>query len=222
MSRKQEAPRSDPEFNPYAAPRAPLGPDPVRSGPTSQVSPGAQGPISVTHELTDRDLRRFADCDAFYDPMPLFGFIPQWFWLILITVCIGFVFGIVRIHSFKAALVSGPVFSSIVFALLVFRANAMRNSARLAGLCEKRILTIAPQGLKLTIPGVRAVPQTLGPFGPLEHAWADYRKIEAMEEYIFFWLTGRSRLVLPRQAFTSPGDADAFLQAANRWHAEAD
>ena len=84
--------------------------------------------------------------------MPLFGFIPQWLWLIPITFSIGFTYGMVAMRSFQTALVQGPALSLIVLGVTAVRAKAQRNAARLAGLCTKRILTITPEGLILEVP----------------------------------------------------------------------
>lgn len=223
MSREADEPHDgpDPDSDPYAAPRDPLGPERGRSRPAEQSSLGVRGPISVTHDLSDDDLRLYEDCDAFYDPRPLFGFIPQWVWLIPITASIGCVFGMLRMGSSRAAFVSAPALSVVVLAVMVAMARARRNTARLAGLCEDRTLTITPEGFSLTIPGAHPAPKELASVGPVEHPWGDVREIEATEDFVTFWRKGPSRLVLPRRAFPGPAEADAFLQAAILWHAEA-
>jgi hypothetical protein len=223
MSRDENAPRTgrQPEYNPYAPPQAPLGIERGRLMPAPPASRNVAGTMSVTHKLTDDDLRCFVSCDALYDAMPLFGLIPQWKWLMPITASIGFSFSLLQTRSWSAALVSAPAMCMIVLAIMVLLANSRRVSARLAGLCENRTLTISPDGLTLTIPEIHAVPKDLATVGPLAHRWSDVRKIEVRKGHLLFWLKGRLRLVLPLRAFPSPADADAFVQAATRWHTDA-
>ena len=45
--------------------------------------------LSVAHDLTDDELRRFCNFDVFYDPMPMLGFIPQWAWFVGFTAIAG-------------------------------------------------------------------------------------------------------------------------------------
>jgi hypothetical protein len=205
---------AEPNFNPYAPPRAPLE-------PVGRFSPDVQGSISITHHLTDDELRHFVECDVFFDPMPLFGFIPQWIWLILITLSLGILFGMIQLHSLLAAVLLAPVTSLIMFAVLILMCKARRDSARVAGFCDNRTLTITPDGLGLTIPGAVRTPGVPVTVGEAQHPWRDFRKIELTERDMIFWLKGRSRLVLPRRVFSNPAAADDFLHAAMRWHAAA-
>jgi hypothetical protein len=223
MNRDEIEPRtgSEPEHNPYAPPRAPLMPEGSRLGPATSISVNVRGAISVAHSLTDDDLRRFVGCDAFYDAMPLFGFIPQWVWFLTIMAPLWFLLSMVQTRSLRVSLVSAPALCGVLLAIMVLMARSRRNAARLAGLCEKRTMTITPNGLSLTIPGVHAVSKELTTIGPLAHRRSDTRKVEARKGYALLWLHGRLRLVLPLGAFPSPAEADAFLESAKRWHTNA-
>lgn len=150
--------------NPYEAPHAAIGGDHRFTLPAVEPPVDATMSISVTHDLNDDDLRRFVNCDAFYDPMPLLGFI--------------------------------------------------------LGFCEARTLTITPWGLALTILGAKPVVLELADVDPTTQSWSAVRRIDRSEDYITFWLRGRRRLVLPRRAFSSPDEADAFLRTAMWWRAK--
>ena len=64
----------------------------------TQPVAGTGGTLSITHDLTNDELKRFYGFDFFYDPKPLFGFIPQWIWLIPIVAAIGFFHGLVMMQ----------------------------------------------------------------------------------------------------------------------------
>ena len=55
-----------------------------------------EGWFSLQHDLTDDELKRFVDFDVFYDPMPWFGFIPQWTLLAAIGAIVSAMIGLGR------------------------------------------------------------------------------------------------------------------------------
>lgn len=206
--------------NPYEAPHAAIGGDHRFTLPAVEPPVDATKSISVTHDLNDDDLRRFVNCDAFYDPMPLLGFIPQWVWLMPLTAAMGFVFGVARLGSFRTGLLMAPVLCLIVLVVLIVKHKSNRHRANTLGFCEARTLTITPWGLALTISGAKPVVLELADVGPTTQSWSAVRRIDRSEDYITFWLRGRRRLVLPRRAFSSPDEADAFLRTAMWWRAK--
>ncbi len=216
--------KSEWEFNPYDAPRSKMG----QFGPQFTAPSGQKTAFSVTHDLTDDELKRFVNFDAFYDPMPLFGFIPQWVMLAVVTAGLGGVFGAMNTRGNQAwaagfgALV-GPL---VALAALDFRARERRKQARAQGLCDGRTVTVTPEGLTLKIPGVR--PTMSRTIGPDQRPWSAIRKITSNEVDLTFWMgrdatdpEGRWRLIVPLRAFASASDAAAFENAARFWHAAA-
>jgi hypothetical protein len=181
--------------------------------------------LSVTHDLTDDELRRFVNFDVFYDPMPAFGFIPQWvylsaFWAVLGAVC-GLTFG-----NASAIVLGGSAFSAAFLGLAELRFARNRQRARELGLCDGRTVTITPRGLSVRIPG--AGETSLTAIGPLTVRWSAIRKISVSERDLTFWmqpagqdLEGRARMNVPLRAFGSPGQVAAFESAARRWHSIA-
>jgi len=204
--------------NPYESPRAPI--DPVRPVDSFDVGPGA---LSVRHDLNDADLRLWSDFDAFYDPTPLFGVVPQW---VVLAVVLG-LFGGVLLSSrgtypLRAA-VGGPLVGLLAPAVLAALAALNRRVARRSGYCDGRTLRVGLDRLTLETGPITGGGPSFN-LGPTDHPWAQLRKVEGRDGAIFFWVRGlerRRRLVLPRRAFATPTEADAFLAAAVAWHAAA-
>ncbi len=214
-------PTSARDDNPYAPPRTPNRPGDRLSQSEPQPAAGQPRSLSITHDLTDDELKRFYGFDFFYDPVPLFGFIPQWIWLIPVIAAIGFVHGLGMMHSVKAGMVESPVVALIVTILMMLLIRYKRATVRSATLCEKRTLTITAKGLTLKFPLVVKVARDMATLGPQNRRWVDVREVESTKADIVFWLKGRDRLLVPRRAFPTMEEADRFLQAATEWHADA-
>lgn len=60
-----------------------------------------------------------------------------------------------------------------------------------------------------------------GSFGEGTFKWSALRKVVGTPDHILFYLTGRLASVIPRRDFASAAEADAFLEAARKWHADA-
>jgi hypothetical protein len=206
-------------YNPYAPPRTGADPSATRP-PASAFSPQSPGAISVTHDLSDHDLKRFVDCDVFYDPQPFLGFIPQWLWFFAMVAGLAYLLSIPTTKS--RALSAGGAALVVVMTLfsLLKRCGSRRNIARQLGLCKDRTITITPAGLAVTIPAVSHVSRGLATVGPVVHPWGDIRKVTERKDYLIFWLEGRYRVVLPMHVFTRNEDAFAFVESAKRWHAD--
>jgi hypothetical protein len=214
-------PSAESQFNPYAPP---IASDQTRAQDSRPVMPlFTEQPwaISVTHDLTDEDLRRFVNCDVFYDARPLFGIVPQWVWYLASVVAVLFFVSFPLTHSPGISAGCAVALGAVVFGIMVLFARSTRALARLSGLCDKRTLAITPHNLTVTIPEAKSISKNLVTVGPVDYAWTDVRKIETRAGYVLFWLEGRSRLVLPLRVFPSDGDARAFLEAANRWRKSA-
>ncbi len=194
--------------------------------PPAAVPDGGKNVVSVTHDLTDDELRRFCNFDVFYDPMPSLGFIPQWAWFIGFTAIAGAVIAFALFRSRMALVLGGLIAPIVIVRLLESRAEGRRRQARAEGLCDGRIVSISPRGLSVRIPDAEET--TMTGVGPLTRLWIAIRKISRTDEDIMFWMRpgpgdteGRTRVVVPLCAFASPSEATDFENAARHWHAEA-
>jgi hypothetical protein len=221
MGREESDSQRGSDDNPYRAPRAPIGAGKRRGHPIGEFTGDITQPISITHELSEDDLRRLLNFDTFYDPIPLLGVIPQWIYVLV---------GISSLFSFAAArrfpsvpfwfcgiigLIAGLVHLGV--STLVFANN--RRLALQAGVCEHRSATISPQGLLIETPNAQinftfVLRSHVEGFIP----WANIRKIETSNDDIIFWQKGRKRLIIPRRAFPTSTESERFFQAAKLWH----
>jgi hypothetical protein len=211
-----------PEFNPYEAPRAAPGHwDGGEVGPPDD----AEAPIAVPHDLTDDDLKRFVDCDAFYDPLPLFGVVPQWAWLLALFTAMGGAAVLFRRSVFQWPVWAGiwPAMGVYMLLMVSLGAAFRRRRARRNGLCDGRVLVIDPRGVRVEVFGSGPPLPLVRELGSVSYRWRDVRKVEVVDSYVFFWLhavlSRRHRLVLPLRALPDPARAEAFLRAARWWHA---
>jgi hypothetical protein len=212
---------SDSDDNPYQAPRAPIGRGKRRGHSLGDFPGDVTQPLSVTHDLYDDDLRRLSNFDTFYDPRPLFGFIPQWVYSLafMTAMCAA-----TARPSYWIGAGTGAVIGLVMLGAMTWGAASNRRAALRAGLCEGRLATISPQGLRIETPHAQAVkkaifkPCLVEGFTP----WAYIRKIEISDHDLTFWKHGRIvRLIIPRHAFPTSTESEAFFQAANWWHSAA-
>lgn len=210
------------DFNPYEPPRTALG----RARPPAAGAPFEKKGVAVTHDLSDAELRRFVDFDVFYDPKPLFGFLPQWVLIAVGTAVLGALPALL-IERLTAATFVPVVAAPVALFVALERVVAeRRRKARALGLCDGRVVTVSTRGLCVEIPEARRT--TMLGIGPMLRPWSEIRSISADERDITFWMCatttdveGRTRVVVPRRAFANPADADAFEYAARAWHAAA-
>jgi hypothetical protein len=223
MNRHESESWSGADGNPYQAPRAPIGRGKRRGHPPGDFSGDATQPLSVTHDLYDEDLRRLPNFDTFYDPIPLFGFIPQWIYFWAFFVATFAISASHRSQSYWGGAGTGAVFGFVMLGAMTWRAASNRRAALWAGLCEGRLVTISPQGLLIETPHAQAAKKAIFKHCLLEGftPWADIRKIEISGYYPTFWKSGRMRLIIPRRAFPTSAKAETFFQAANWWHSAA-
>jgi hypothetical protein len=208
----------DPYEGRWAAGEAPERPE-ASAAMTKKV-------LSVTHDLTDDELRRFVEFDTYYDPMPMLGFIPQWVLIAMFFGTFGAVAGLMSGQSRVAMVVGGLILPLVFLKMLEGVAAERRRHARAIGLCEGRIVTITPRGLSVEIPG--ASETSVIAIGRQRRSWKEFRKISTNEVDLTFWmrpvfpdLEGRARVVIPLRAFADRTEAAAFETAARRWHAVA-
>ncbi len=222
MSARWNDPEWDP--NPYEAKWASSEPP----GAKSLRSPDHKEALSVTHDLTDDELRRFVNFDVFYDPMPFLGRIPQWAVFVLFAAMFGALGGLtVPRKSTITTVVIGAVMCPVLILGLFDLATAVsRHHARAIGLCDGRTVTVSATGLSVQIPASKRT--SMPGIGPLVLSWSGIRKISTSERDLMFWmrpscpdLEGRLRVVVPLRAFASNAEAVAFETAAQRWHAIA-
>jgi hypothetical protein len=194
--------------------------------PAAVVPEGGKHVLSVTHDLTDDELRRFCNFDVFYDPMPSLGFIPQWAWFVGITAAAGALAAFAFFQSRMAVVLGGLITPIVVLRIQESGAEQRRRQARTLGFCDGRIVSISPRGLSVRIPDAKEA--TMTGIGPLTRLWIAIRKISRTDEDLIFWMRptpgdadGRTRVVVPLRAFASPAEAADFENAARRWHAEA-
>ena len=90
----------------------------------------------MTHDLTDEDLRRFVNCDVFYDAKPLFGIVPQWVCYLALLVPILFCFTFPLTQSPGISAGCAVALGAVVLGFMVLLSRSTRTVARLAGLCE--------------------------------------------------------------------------------------
>lgn len=217
------APWHDPDWEPdlYGAPSAAS----ARFGaPTTGLGPKKM--LSVTHDLTDDELKRFVNFDVWYDPKPLLGVIPQWVLIALIAGAVGASMGLSVVAPGRVVMLGGLALPILALGSLEITAAARRRHARALGLCEGRTVTITPQGFWVQIPDARAT-SMLG-IGPGLRRWEDVRAITASRDDLTFWmrptlpdLEGRLRVIIPLRAFPNRTEAAGFETAARCWHAAA-
>ncbi len=194
--------------------------------PAAAVPDGGEHVLSITHDLTDDELRRFCNFDVFYDPMPSLGFIPQWAWVVGITAIAGALVAFAFFRSRMAVVLGGLITPIVALRIQESGVEQRRQRARMLGFCDGRIVSVSPRGLSVRIPDASAA--TMIGVGPLTRLWIAIRKISRTDEDIMFWMRptpgdaeGRRRVVVPLRAFASPAEAADFENAARRWHAEA-
>ena len=224
------APRYDPDW----------GPDPL-AAPWEPGEGKAVGPrepkdkISITHDLDDDELGRFLGFDAFYDPLPWFGLIPQWVVIVVLCGMVGLLLGLGKPprDAVILSLVGALGLPIAMLLLLVYVCAARRRRVQSIGLCQGRIVTISRRGLNVRIPGASYALLTghepgIPWIGPLMRPWSAIRRISNDGRDLTFWLKqkgldleGRARVRIPLRAFDSPAEAGAFEGAARSWHAIA-
>lgn len=218
------APRHDPDWepDPYDASWASWDED----DPEEKVPPEDKDALSITHDLSDDELRRFLNFDVFHDPMPRFGLIPQWVQLVAFTGLMGFFLGVgMRTRPpIVGMLLLGLGLPAFFMGLFGVWTAGQRRQARALGLCHGRVVTISPRGFSVRIPG--ASPTWMPAIGPISLPWVGVRRITSDARDLTFWLRrslddpeGRARVVVPLRAFESPAAAVAFEHAARRWKA---
>ncbi len=182
--------------------------------------------LSVTHDLNDRELRRFAGFDVFHDPMPVLGFIPQWLIVMVVAGLAGALGGFVLSRDKMAALVTAGLAPVATLVLLELQVASRRRLAREQGLCGGRIVSISPLGLSVRIAGAQR-DHTIALVGPMTLRWRSVRKITKNRRDLIFWMRpsaydpeGRARLIVPLRAFNDAAQAAAFEAAARRWSSE--
>ncbi len=186
----------------------------------------AKKTLSVTHDLTDDELRRFVEFDTYYDPMPMFDLIPQWVVIAMFFAAFGAFAGLMAGQSTVAMVVGGLILPLVFLKMLEAIAAERRRHARAIGLCEGRIVTISPRGLSVEIPGAKGT--YVLAIGRERRSWIDIRKISISEDDLTFWmrpvfpdLEGRARVIVPLRAFADRTEAADFETASRRWHAVA-
>ena len=214
----------DPDWepDPYEAPWAlsePLGPQAIGRGHPKNL-------LSVTHDLTDDELRRFVNFDVYHDPMPLLGLIPQWVLLASFAGAAGAVAGLGTVNTNPAIIFGVLTFPVLFLGILDLMAASRRRHAQALGLCEERTVTVSPRGLSVQIPAARTT--SMIAIGPAMRSWSDIRLVSISEDDLTFWMRrsfrdpeGRARMIVPLRTFAKPAEAAAFENAARRWHAVA-
>lgn len=217
--------RNDPDWEPDPYPSPWTSPGPL--GPSTIETSRDKKALSVTHDLTDSELRRFINFDVYYDPMPMLGFIPQWVLLVVIFGSLGVGLGFMSIKTPSLRIILGGLIFPLLFLVIFHMVTAtMRRQARGLGLCRGRTVTISPRGLFVQIPGARG---TMIGIGAGMHSWSEIRKISASKDDLTFWMRptppgdweGRVRVNVPLRVFASAAEAAMFTDAARRWHAIA-
>ena len=214
-----EPDRTMDELDPYTPPTGRLRRDRVVAPGPSAPSPGTI--LWVDHDLDDRDLRRMPECDLFYDPVPLLGFIPQWIVVGGILNAVGLIAMLswlprdTPIHMVSKAGLVGMLGAISILYGIHSKMTVNRKAVRAAGLCEGRRMTITADGLRVRITG-RPEALLFG-LGEGTAPWSEFRRVQFLGGYLIFWMAGRRRLVVPERAFPSARDADAFALAAASW-----
>lgn len=229
MSRDWSTPPGD--LNPYAAPNSPsIEGRSIVSG----TAPRPGSTFEIRHNLTDRDLKRFLECDFFYDPKPVFGIFPQWIFLMGIIALMGGVATWLKTESAPFACAAALLLPILFGVLMVAAAAANRSHARSGGFLEGRRITIAAEGLRVDYPAATGLEQaelsrrqarTMAQQPALRNSglaaafytWNDFRAVEFFRGDLILWQQGRRRLVIPVQAFETVDAAETFAKAAAGW-----
>jgi hypothetical protein len=84
-------------------------------------------------------------------------------------------------------------------------------------LCQKAPGTMGDWRLEITPEGLSCSAE----LGDSRVKWALYQQVRGTATLIYFDRPFRAPTIIPRRAFTSPEEAEVFLQAAKDWHAAA-
>lgn len=163
--------------------------------------------LSVTFKVTDEDIFQYMQDHGFY------------FWRVMLPVALLFcvaAFGILGILQNVTALyltLLGGVMT-IAAGVWWYRFYVHRMARRwyrnTPGVTGDYRLEIRPSGLSWS-----------GELSDATIRWAAYTCVRGTADQIYFYQQQRARLYVPRRAFASPEEAEAFLQAAKEWHAAA-
>jgi len=90
------------------------------------------------------------------------------------------------------------------------RRMARRWCRQTPGMTGEYLVEITPEGLFWS-----------GALGEGTAKWLAFSQVRGTPHALCFCQGQQSAMIIPRRAFASPEEADAFLQAAARWHAAA-
>ena len=197
------------DFNPYEPPRD--NDDAPPAGPVA----GAPAGIAVTYRVTDRDI------DAYITFVLARVTRVRFYWRLATLVIAGGVAAYSYIGRppwapWHLAAVEGLAVAALLQGLYFYLRAKLRRQAR-----RKRPRPVITAVLT---PAGTVVRDEEG--SETRMGWAAVPRIEATAAHIFlFQVIEKGRVtaahVIPRRAFASPAAAEAFLDAARRWHAAA-
>ena len=77
------------------------------------------------------------------------------------------------------------------------------------GTLGEHTMEISPDGLVAT-----------SPRGEAKLKWTSFARIVSAPDYLYFYLGKRIATIIPRRAFSSQAESEAFFRAAKEWHAD--
>jgi hypothetical protein len=180
--------------------------------------PSSTGEVPVKEEASLRVRFQLTPADLFQIRLTNGCLVWGMVWLFILSG-LSSIEPIVRVFKGQASMHEWPTFMA-VFQLPVLIGvaacvcwldcwwDATRSRRELAtiGLC---ILEISPEGLLISSQRSESRSQ-----------WSVVTHIRATRHHICLWM-GEAPYVIPRRAFSSPEEAEAFLQAATAWHRAA-
>lgn len=142
-----------------------------------------------------------------------------------------------KLPTWLFGLAAGGVAAAATCTGSLARMSQLRRSARDGGFLLGRQITISELGVQVSYPQFadedrlafeareRKQVETVARLPVLSqtgivaaiYPWRDFTRVAFRDGYLIFWLSGRSRLVIPTQVFASRDAAETFALAAAGW-----
>lgn len=189
------------------------------------MSQAANG-ITMTAEfdITKEDLCAFNFYHHFHSPIARANYLRSWFipaciWL-LVCLAIWYLADRSRGRPLQTFIDLWPLFSGVPLQLIYFPWAYRRKLRKLvAGMvsegsnrnlfCRHRV-TLSTEGISDS-----------GEFGQAATAWRAVERVARTDTHAFVYTSALVAIIIPRRAFASPAEFDAFVKTATDFHEQA-